>query len=66
MTDMEICVDPLRTLELTQISEEIFYGRVLHSDLDTLVKDIRIAHEKDSTTAEAEITAQNMALLLRD
>ncbi len=66
MTDMEICVDPLRTLKLAQISEEIFYGYVLHSDLDTLVKDIRIAHKKDSTTAKAEITAQNMALLLRD
>ena len=61
---------PLRTLELAQISEEMFYGRVLHKDLDTIVKDIRTAHEKDSTTAElqteAEVTTQNMALLLAE
>ena len=61
---------PIRTLELAQISEEMFYGHVLHDDLDTIVKDIRVAHETDSTTAEqqteAEATTQNMALLLAE
>lgn len=61
---------PLRTLELAQISEELFYGHVLHDDLDAIVKDIRSAHEKDSTTAEpqteAEVTAQDMAVLLAE
>lgn len=61
---------PLRTLELAQIDEEMFYGHVLHQDLDAIVKDIRTAHEKGSTTAdqqtEAEATTQNMALLLAE
>ncbi len=61
---------PIRTLELAQISEEMFYGHVLHDDLDTIVKDIRTDHEKDCTTAEqqteAEVTTQNMALLLAE
>lgn len=55
---------------LAQISEEMFYGHVLHDDLDAIVKDIRVAHETDSTTAEqqteAEATTQNMALLLAE
>ncbi len=61
---------PLRTLELAQIDEEMFYGHVLHQDLDAIVKDIRTAHEQDSTTAdqqtEAEATMQDMALLLAE
>lgn len=61
---------PLRTLELAQIDEEMFYGHVLHQDLDAILKDIRTAHEKDSTTAdqqtEAEATTQDMALLLAE
>ena len=61
---------PLRTLELAQVSEEMFYGHVLHDDLDTIAKDIRAAHETDSTTADAqtlvEATTQDMALLLAE
>ena len=59
---------PLRTLELAQLNDEMFYSHVLHSDLDAIVKDIRTAHEPDITTAdnqtEAEATVQDMALLL--
>lgn len=60
----------LRTLELAQLNDDMFYGHVLHSDLDAIVKDIRTAHEPDITTAdnqtEAEATAQDMALLLAE
>ena len=60
----------LRTLELARINDEMFYSHVLHSDLDTIVKDIRTAHEPDITTAdeqtEAEATTQDMALLLAE
>ena len=60
----------LRTLELAQLNDDMFYSHVLHSDLDSIVKDIRTAHEPDITTAddqtEAEATAQDMALLLAE
>lgn len=42
----------LRTLELAQVSEDIFYKDVIHKDLDAIVRDLRTAHEKDSTTAD--------------
>lgn len=60
----------LRTLELAQVSEDLFYSHVIHDDLDAIVKDLRKQHEKDPTTAEAETEAetiaQDMALLLAE
>ena len=60
----------LRTLELAQLNDDMFYSHVLHVDLDAIVKDIRTAHELDITTAddqtEAEVTTQDMALLLAE
>ncbi len=45
--------DPhLRTLELAQASEDIFYKDVIYKDLDAIVRDLRTAHEKDSATAD--------------
>lgn len=44
----------LRALELAQVSEDIFYGHVIHNDLDAIVKDIRAAHQNDRTTADAD------------
>lgn len=51
----------LRTLELSQVDDEIFYRHVLHKDLDAIVKDIRTAHETDITTAEIQTEAQSIA-----
>ncbi len=47
----------LRTLELAQIQEDSFFSHVLHKDLDAIVRDLREAHSKDSTTADMEQTA---------
>lgn len=43
-----------RTLELAQVSEDIFYSHVIHDDLDGIVQNIRDAHVKDDTTADAD------------
>ncbi|MCD7805828.1 MAG: helix-turn-helix domain-containing protein [Lachnospiraceae bacterium] len=44
----------VRTLELAQVSEDMFYSHVIHNDLDAIVKDIRAAHQKDRTTADPD------------
>lgn len=46
-----------RTLQLAQISEDIFYSHVIHKDLDAIVKDIRTAHQQDHSTADADTQA---------
>ena len=43
----------MRTLELAQIDEGEYFSRVVHDDLDKIIADIREAHKKDSTTADA-------------
>ena len=43
----------MRTLELAQIDENEYFSRVVHEDLDGIIRDIREAHIKDSTTADA-------------
>ena len=48
----------LRTLEVAQVSEDLFYAHILHDDLDRIVKDIRDAHKSDPTTADAEQSVQ--------
>lgn len=48
----------LRTLEVAQVSEDLFYAHVLHDDLDRIVKDIRETHMSDSTTADEEQNVQ--------
>ena len=61
---------PLRTLELAQLNDDMFYGHVLHSDLDTIVKDIRTSHEPDITTADEQPPIQavqeEMMMVLED
>ena len=42
----------MRTLELAQIDEGQYFMGVVHEDLDAILKDIREAHKKDSTTAD--------------
>ena len=43
----------MRTLELAQINENEYFSRVVHDDLDGIIRDIREAHIKDTTTADA-------------
>ena len=51
----------MRTLELGQVSEEMFFSHVIHDDLDRIVKDLRTRHESDRTTAEPETPAADFA-----
>ena len=47
----------VRTLELAQISEDDYFGHVVHQDIDGIMRDIRDAHRKDALTADAETPA---------
>ncbi len=44
----------VRTLELAQISEDEYFSHVVHQDIDSIMRDIRDAHQKDTLTADAE------------
>ena len=55
----------LRTLELAQGSEDLFYSHVIHNDLDEIVRDIRTAHTSDATTADAKTEMENMFELMQ-
>ena len=50
----------MRTLELGQISEDIFFKQIIHEDLDIIVKDIRTQHKTDKTTADIETPAKSL------
>ena len=50
----------MRTLELAQIDENEYFSRVVHDDLDGIIRDIREAHKTDSTTAD-EINPSDIA-----
>ena len=50
----------MRTLELGQVSEDMFFKQVIHDDLDMIVKDIRTQHEVDKTTADPETPANSL------
>ncbi len=60
----------MRTLELGQVSEGLFFSHVIHDDLDRIVKDLRTRHESDKTTAEPETPAadfsRNIPVILLD
>lgn len=57
----------MRTLELGQVSEEMFFS---HDDLDLIVKHLRTRHETDRTTAQLETPAadllKNVPVILLD
>ena len=42
----------MRTLEVAQIDGDDYFSRVVHEDLDRIIRDIRETHRKDSTTAD--------------
>ena len=47
----------VRTLELVQISEDDYFGHVVHQDIDGIMQDIRDAHRKDALTADVKTPA---------
>ena len=47
----------VRTLELAQISEDDYFGHVVHQDIDGIMRDIRDTHRKDALTADEETPA---------
>ena len=49
-----------RTLELGQVQESDFFSHVLHDDLDGIIRDIREAHRKDRTTADAQPSLEDV------
>ena len=56
----------LRTLELAQVTEDSFFGHVVHEDMDGILHDIRDSHRKDKTTAEEETPAQEITQKLEE
>ena len=54
----------LRTLELTQIQEEEYFGHVAAEDLNRILRDIREVHKADRTTADqSSVAVETQALL---
>ena len=56
----------VRTLELAQVSEDDFFSHVMHDDLDVIARDIRDAHQKDTTTADVASPAADAAAKLQE
>ena len=56
----------IRTLELAQIDEDEYFSRVVHDDMDRIIRDIREAHRKDPTTAEAVNPAETARQALEE
>lgn len=56
----------LRTLELAQINEDEYFNRVVHDDLDGIIRDIQEAHKKDPMTADEINPADKVKQELED
>ena len=56
----------IRTLELSQVSEEGYFSHVLHDDLDRIAVDIRDRHRKDTTTADTASPAAEVMEKLQE
>ena len=56
----------VRTLELAQVSENDYFSHVMHKDLDVIARDIRDAHQKDTTTADIASPAADAAAKLQE
>ena len=48
----------LRTLELAQGQEDEYVRRVIHDDLDRIIRDLRREHKKDRTTADEKAKSE--------
>ena len=56
----------VRTLKLAQVSEDDYFSHVMHKDLDVIARDIRDAHQKDTTTADVASPAADAAAKLQE
>ena len=56
----------IRTLELSQVSEEDYFSHILRDDLDRIAADIRDRHRKDTTTADAASPAAEVMEKLQE
>ena len=56
----------IRTLELSQVSEEDYFSHVLHDDLAQIAVDIRDRHRKDATTADTASPAAEVMEKLQE
>ena len=56
----------VRTLELAQIEESEFFTHTIHNELDSILRDIREDHKKDSTTADEGTSAEQVRQNLTD
>ena len=56
----------LRTLELAHINEDDYFSHIIHNDIDRIIRDIREAHKKDSSTAPETTTAEKIQSSLSD
>lgn len=56
----------LRTLEVAQIREDDYFGKLISDDLSSILRDIRTEHMTDKTTAEESTVAENVQRQLQD
>ena len=56
----------MRTLELAQIDENEYFSRVVHENLDGIIRDIRVTHIKDSTTSDTVNPSDSARQALED
>ena len=56
----------MRTLELAQVQPEGYFAPVISGDLITILNDIREAHKKDTTTADEDSAAAEVARSLKE
>lgn len=56
----------MRTLELAQITEEDYFGHVVHKDMDGIMRGIREAHRKDPMTADTASPVADVQMQLED
>ena len=56
----------VRTLDLAQVNEDDYFSKVIHDDLDSIIRDIREAHKPDATTADETDTAAEVQKQLQD
>ena len=56
----------VRTLELAQVDEDDYFSKVIHDDLDSIIRDIRETHKTDSLTADDSTSAADVQKQLQD
>lgn len=55
-----------RITEVARVDEDGYFAHVVHQDIDVILRDIRDAHRTDSTTADADSTADDARKILEE